>query len=146
MTIHSEPSKGTQFVIRLPLSLSIVYAIVFKLGEYTLSIPTSNVASIETTEATSSEQSGAFYDLGDRLGIDAHTTKPTYILKVRQAPDINGETARETPVRFAVDTIIGNMPLMVMPLGELLSRAGAFAGVGIMENGGISIFLDMDKI
>lgn len=123
MTIHSEPSKGTQFVIRLPLSLSIVYAIVFQLGEYTLSIPTSNVASIERTEATSSEQSGAFYDLGDRLGIDAHTRKPTHILKLRQPPDINGSTARETPVRLAVDTIIGNMPLMVMPLGELLARA-----------------------
>jgi hypothetical protein len=38
------------------------------------------------------------------------------------------------------------MPLMVMPLGELLARAGAFDGVGIMENGGISILLDMDKL
>ncbi len=146
MSIHSEPLKGTQFVMRLPLSLSIVYAIVCKLGEYTLSIPTSNVVSIERTEATSSEQSGTFCDLGDRLGIDAHTTKPTHILKVRQVPNINGETARKTPVRFAVDSIIGNMPLMVMPLGELLARAGFFAGAGIMENGGISILLDMDKI
>ena len=146
MTIHSEPSKGTQFVIRLPLSLSIVYAIVFQLGEYILSIPTSNVASIERTEAISSEESGAFYDLGDRLGIDAQTRKPTRILKLRQPPGINGATAGETPVRFAVDAIIGNMPLMVMPLGELLARAGSFAGVGIMENGDISILLDMDKL
>ena len=146
MTIHSQPSEGTQFTIRLPLSLSIVDAIVCKLGEYTFSIPTSNVASIEMTEATSSEQSGAFYDLGDRLGIDAHTRKPTHIIKIRRPPGINGATARETPVRFAVDTIMGNMPLMVMPLGELLARAGPFAGVGIMENGDISILLDMDKL
>jgi len=146
MTIHSEPSEGTQFIIRLPLSLSIVYAIVCRLGKYTLSIPTSNVSSIERIEATSLEQGGSFYDLGDRLGIGAHTTKPTHILKVRQAPGINGSTARETPVRFAVDAIIGNMPLMVMPLGELLAKAGSFAGVGIMENGGISVFLDMDKL
>jgi len=146
MTIHSEPSEGTQFIIRLPLSLSIVYAIVCKLGGYTFSIPTSNVSSIERIEATSSEQSGSFYDLGERLGIDAHTTKPTHILKVRRLPGINGSAARETPVRFAVDAIIGNMPLMVMPLGELLAMAGSFAGVGIMENGGISVFLDMDKL
>ena len=145
MSIHSEPSKGTQFTIQLPLSLSIVYAIVCKLGEHTLSIPTSNVASIEKAEAVSSEQSGAFSDLGDRLGIDARTTKPTHILKIRQPSGVNGATARETTVRFAVDSVIGNMPLMVMPLGELLARAGSFAGVGIMENGGISILLDMDK-
>lgn len=146
MTIHSEPSKGTQFVIRLPLSLSIVYAIVFKLGKYTLSIPTSNVASIERAEATSSEQSGALYDLGDRLGIDARTRKPKHILKLRQPPGINSATDGEILVRFAVDTIIGNMPLMVMPLGELLAGAGSFAGVGIVENGDISILLDMDEL
>jgi len=146
MTIHSEPAKGTQFVIRLPLSLSIVYAIVFKLGGYTLSIPTSNIASIERAEAKSSEQSGVFYDLGNRFGIDAHTRKPTHILKLRQLPGINGATARETPVRFAVDTIIGNMPLMVMPLGQLLARAGSFAGVGVMGNGDISVLLDMENL
>jgi len=146
MTIHSEPSKGTQFIIRLPLSLSIVYAIVFRLGEYTLSIPTSNVASIERTETTSLEQNGASYDLEDRLGIDTHTRRPTHILKLRQPPGINGATDRGTPVRVAVDTIIGNMPLMVMPLGELLVMAGSFAGVGIMENGDISILLDMEKL
>ncbi len=146
MTIHSESSKGTGFVIRLPLSLSIVYAIVFTLGPYTLSVPTSHVELIERKEATSSEQIKVFYDLGDRLGLDGLKRMPTHILKLRQPPGINGATARKAPVRFAVDTIIGNIPLMVMPLGELLARARSFAGVGIMENGDISLLLDVEKL
>jgi two-component system, chemotaxis family, sensor kinase CheA len=146
MTIYSEPLKGTQFVIRLPLSLSILYAIVFKLGPYTLSLPTSHVASIEPREGAFSGQNSACYDLGDRLGIDPRTRKPTHILKLRRPTVIDGETARETPERFAVDAVIGNMPLMVMPLGELLARTGSFAGVGIMENGDLSVLLDMEKL
>lgn len=144
MTIHSEPSKGTQFVISLPLSLSIVYAIVFRIGPYTLSVPTSHVASIE--RAASSEQGGHFYDMGDRLGIDPHTRKPTHILKLRQPSEIDHSPPTETPSRFAVDAVIGNMPLMVMPTGELLARTGSFVGVGIMENGDLSILLDMEKL
>ncbi|MBW1783053.1 MAG: Hpt domain-containing protein [Deltaproteobacteria bacterium] len=146
MTIHSEPSKGTQFVIRLPLSLSIVYAIVFTLGPYTLSVPTSHVESIERTETTSSAKSGALYDLEERLGINVHRRTPTHILQLRQSPAINGATATERPVRFDVDSIIGNMPLMVMPLGELLARTGSFAGVGIMEHGDISVLLDVERL
>jgi hypothetical protein len=46
----------------------------------------------------------------------------------------------------AADAIIGNMPLMAIPLGELLAKTGLFAGVGIMENGDISLILDLEKI
>ena len=47
---------------------------------------------------------------------------------------------------ISADAIIGNMPLMAMPLGELLAKTGLFAGVGIMENGDISLILDLEKI
>jgi len=134
IAIDSEPSKGTRFVIRLPLSLSIVYAIVFRLGPYTLSVPTAHVASIERRQAASSQPEEALYDLADRLGIHAPAVRPTHTIKLRRRP-----------VQFAVDAIIGNMPLMVMPLGELMARTGSFAGVGIMENGDLSILLDMEK-
>jgi len=145
MTIHSEPSKGTEFSIKLPLSLSIVYAIVFELGPHTLSVPTSHVASIERIEAAS-PSGGTFYDLGDRLRIHSGTRNPTHILKLRRPPSTKGETAGEIPDRFTIDAVIGNMPLMVMPSGELLARARSFAGVGIMENGDISILLDVENL
>ncbi len=145
LAIHSEPGHGTEFVIRLPLSLSIVYAIVFTLGPYTISIPTSCVESIEK-EGASSEGPGTFYDLGERLGIEVSGEKTGHILKLRQPPIIDSIPSEPPPDRLAVDAIIGNMPLMVMPLGELLARTGAFAGIGIMENGDISVLLDTEKL
>ncbi|HIJ19937.1 MAG TPA: hypothetical protein HPP58_02700 [Deltaproteobacteria bacterium] len=49
-------------------------------------------------------------------------------------------------MRFEVDSIIGNTPLMAMPVGELPAKAKIFAGVGMMENGEISMLLDMEKL
>jgi chemotaxis protein histidine kinase CheA len=45
-----------------------------------------------------------------------------------------------------VDNIIGNRPLMVMPVGELLSGIKLFSGIGIMENGDICLLLDADNL
>jgi len=146
LAIHSEPSKGTQFVIKLPLSLSIVYAIVFTLGPYTLSVPTAHVASIDRIEIRSKQQNETFYDLRDRLGIHPRGARPKHIIKLRYPPVIDPAPSGHPPVGFAVDTVIGNMPLMVMPLGELMARTGSFAGVGIMENGDLSILLDVEKL
>ncbi|MCF8142574.1 MAG: Hpt domain-containing protein [Deltaproteobacteria bacterium] len=145
MTIHSQPLEGTEFVIALPLSLSIMYAIVFELGPYTLAVPTSHVASIEKMEIPSTGAGGEVYDLGDRLGIGPHMRNPTRIIKLRRPPSINGTLPGGTPDCFTVDAVIGNVPLMIMPSGELLAKAGSFAGIGIMENGDISILLDMEK-
>lgn len=146
MTIRSEISKGTQFTIKLPLSLSIVYAIVFKLGGYTLSVPTSHVESIERPGAILPEERESFYDLKSFLKIDTKGKIPSHILKLRQPAKLEVSNSHAGPVRFAVDSIVGNMPLMVMPLGEILAKADAFAGVGVMENGDISILLDMEKL
>ena len=146
MTIHSEPSKGTQFVINLPLSLSIVYAIVFKLGKHTLSVPTSSVESIEKGGEDFPEEKDLFYDLAGSLKIDTDGERPSHILKLKRPVRMEGPDSTGGPVRFAVDAIIGNMPIMVMPLGELLAKTGSFAGVGLMESGDISILLDMEKL
>ena len=136
MSIQSEPSKGTGFIIKLPVSLSIIYTITFKIGNYTLSIPTSNVESVARMEHISPEDSTSFYDLRGLLGIDNNEGECFHILKLKD----------HATIALAVDSIIGNKPLVVMPVGELLAKAKLFAGVGIMENGDISILLDIENL
>jgi chemotaxis protein histidine kinase CheA len=49
-------------------------------------------------------------------------------------------------MKLIVDNVIGNRPLMILPVGELLSRIKLFSGIGIMENGDISILIDVDNL
>ncbi|MFH1931558.1 MAG: ATP-binding protein [Pseudomonadota bacterium] len=145
MTITSEPSKGTEFIIKLPVSLSVIYAITFKIGKYTLSIPTSNVKSIDRNEHVSPEEISSLYDLSGLLNVD-NKGKLSHFLKLRHLGRENSFSTAGGVEELAVEKIIGNRPLMVMPVGELLAKVGFFAGVGIMENGDISILLDIEKL
>ena len=156
MTISSEPSKWTEFIIKLPVSLSVIYAITFKIGKYTLSIPTLNVESIRR-EHISPGDINSFYDLRGLLGVDNNGREFFHILRLKGPEEKSSyhrpasyrqpeSGSKASNIELAVDSIIGNKPLMVMPVEELLAKARIFAGVGIMENGDISILLDIENL
>lgn len=145
MTTNSEPSKGTEFIIKLPVSLSVIYAITFKVGKYTLSIPTSNVKSVDRREDISPEEINSLSDFSGLLGVDKKE-EFSHFLKLRYPRQESNINTNSGVVELAVDSIIGNRPIMVMPMGELLTKTKFFAGVGIMENGDISILLDIEKL
>lgn len=146
ITIDSVPEKGTEFTIKLPVSLSIVYAINFRLGEYNLSIPTSNVVSIHRRGNVFSEDMDFYYDLKGLLGIKDNVKKESHVVKLRHPGEKYTEKGAGVEMEVAVDSIIGNKPIMVMPVGELLAKVRLFAGVGILENGDISIMLDIENL
>jgi chemotaxis protein histidine kinase CheA len=145
ITIDSVPEKGTGFTVKLPVSLSVVYAINFRLGEYTLSIPTSNFVSIDRRETIFSEDMDFYYDLRGLLGIKDDGRKEFHVLKLRHPGEKYTENGARVEMEVAVDSIIGNKPIMVMPVGELMAKVRLFAGVGILENGDISILLDIEN-
>ena len=146
MKVHSEPLKGTQFVITLPLSLSIIYAVLFRLGKYTLAIPTSYVEAIENRGSDLSDNGGPVCDLRGLLRMDADGAGTGQIIRLRKSPSSDPSLSEKGGMGIAADVIIGNMPLMAIPLGEFLAKTRLFAGVGIMENGDISLILDLEKI
>jgi len=141
IAIASDPGRGTEFLIRLPVSLSVVYAITFKLGPYMLSIPTANVESIDQWDGMDSAEKKGLYDLGARLGVGKSRVF-SHVMNVKYSEIENIIAPGHKRIKFAVDTIIGNKAVMVMPVGELLAKTRAFGGVGIMENGDITMLLD----
>ncbi|MFH0844911.1 MAG: ATP-binding protein [Pseudomonadota bacterium] len=145
LTIRSESLKGTEFIMRLPVSLSIIHTVTFKVGEYLLSIPTSDVESIQRREARSSEDEPC-YDLRGLLGVKENQERSPYILRFKLAGEKYTKEEMETEIAVAVDSVIGNKRMMVMPIGEILSKAKVFSGVGIMENGDVSILFDIKNL
>ena len=146
MKIRAEPSMGTRFSISLPLSLSIIYAVLFRLGKYVLAIPTSHVEAIERRGSKSSEKVEQFCDIRRLLKMDADVAGKGHIIRLRQSATPHVPPSDRKGLGVSADAIIGNMPLMAIPLGELLAKTGLFAGVGIMENGDISLILDLEKL
>jgi two-component system, chemotaxis family, sensor kinase CheA len=146
LSISSEPGKQTEFTIKLPISLSVIYAIVFTLGNHTLAVPTLNVKSIGRLYDSSKDNDGTYYDIRKHLGIADGEKKLTNFLSLKYAGPPAGSGSESGGLKLLADNIIGNRPLMVLPVGELLSRIKLFSGVGIMENGDISMLLDVDNL
>lgn len=143
MSIRSRASQGTQLIIRLPLSLSLVYAVTFCLDRFTLSIPTAHVEGIRGVGTTDEEEMDAPDRLRKLLSIEGNRERASHIIELKYQGPLE---APKKALRFTVDAILGNRPLMVMPVGELLAKTQLFSGVGIMENGGISVLLDTEKM
>lgn len=146
MSVHTEPGKGTRFVMKLPLSLSIIYAVIFRLDKFILAIPTSHVETIENELSDSTKENVCLIDLRRLFKIDNRPEKYNHIIRLRALSIPEVGTNGDVVEYVAADVIIGNMPLMAMPVGEFLAKTGFFAGVGIMENGEIALVLDMERI
>ena len=144
MKIVSKPTVGTEFQVRLPLTLSIVQALTFTVDGYTLSIQTSQVDAIDRVSNLSAAQYGKVQSLGELIGIGRNQAMLHVIFLKSPAQQKLG-VIEDLPT-IGVDSIIGNRPLMVLPVGELLASAGVFAGVGIMENGDVTMVLDVEKV
>jgi len=149
LTIDSEPLKGTEFSITLPMSLSVIYAITFKVGKYRLSIPTSDVKCVDRVGRTGTKESHPLLDLRIALGLvgrEEENKESAQILELATRAENDGYDGRTGPISVIVDRVVANRPLMIMGVGELLARTTLFAGVGIMDNGEISILLDTEKL
>ncbi|MCP4668190.1 MAG: hypothetical protein GY849_17710, partial [Deltaproteobacteria bacterium] len=145
MMIASAPEKGTRFIIKLPLSLSMIHTVTFKVGLYTLSIPTFMVKSINRKKGPLPEEGNSVYDLRRLFGVTG-TREFVHILNLKSPVGKNGSKGGKGFSKLAVDGIIENRALMVMPAGEVLSKAGLFNGVGIMKNGDLSIVLSVESL
>ena len=132
--------------MKLPLSLSIIYAVIFRLDKFILAIPTSHVETIENESSDSTKENVCLIDLRRLFKIDNRPEKYNHIIRLRALSIPEVGTNGDVVEYVAADVIIGNMPLMAMPVGEFLAKTGFFAGVGIMENGEIALVLDMERI
>ncbi|MFH2044974.1 MAG: ATP-binding protein [Pseudomonadota bacterium] len=146
LSISSEIGKGTEFTIKLPLSLSIIYAIVFSIGKYNLAVPTLYVESISNIDASSDEDITSYYDIKKYIGATDNEKSPFNVLNLKYFNSQSAIIGNKPNLRFLVDNIIGNRPLMVLPTGELLSSIKLFSGIGIMENGDIALLLDIENL
>jgi two-component system chemotaxis sensor kinase CheA len=142
MSIHSKPSQGTELIIRLPVSLFLMNCLTFKVDNYAMSIPTSMIISVDRDLPGNK----GLYNLRGLMGIKDDPDKWGHTLKVLIPYKKVNDEPEEKTIAFSVDKVIGNKRIMVMPAGELLSKTGLITGVGITDNGQISVILDVESL
>lgn len=152
LTLTTEPDRGTSFVLRLPLSITIVDALVFEVAGHRYAVPLSSVEELVEVDAAkvvtgpAPRAGGLATGLMERRGFAmpivglnaamglAQQALGSKALVIRQGDE---------PVAFAVDRMMGQQEIVVRPLDDLLVKVAGISGAADLGDGRPTLVLDL---
>ncbi len=149
--IESVHGKGSTFIIRLPLTLAIIQALMVNLGEEKYAIPLNNIRIITTI---SSDKISKVQNQEVILYRD-QTLPIIRLADELEVPDRKEEEGNLTVVivkkgnveaGLVVDGLIGQQEIVIKSLGKYLGGVKAIAGATILGNGGVALIVDPNQL
>ncbi|OHW62779.1 chemotaxis protein CheA [Andreesenia angusta] len=148
--VKTEEGQGSKFIIRLPLTLAIIQALLIKLSDEIYAIPLSSISEISTIKRESirkvQEQEVILFrnktlpiiDLSNVLGLSRELeAEDLTIVIVRKG---------EKEAGLIIDGLIGQQEIVIKSLGKFLLDTPYLAGATILGNGRISLILDVNSL
>ncbi|WP_300379606.1 chemotaxis protein CheA [Clostridium sp.] len=144
--VISEEGKGSNFIIKLPLTLQIIQALLVKVGEETLAISLGFIDRVidykeKNIKKTNGEEVIVYRDgiiplirLNEILNINNEETKKKFIIIVKIG---------EKTVGLLVDSLLGQQEIVIKPLGKTLKSLKEYIGATILGNGLVTLILDV---
>ena len=148
--IISEINVGTNFIIRIPLTLAIIQALLVNLGEEIYAVPLSSI-----TEITSIKEESIRNIQGQEIILYRGKTIPIVRLNNLMGVETLEEKTEhvvivvrkgEKQAGLLVDDLIGQQEIVIKPLGKYLSNIKYLSGATILGNGSISLIIDVNSI
>lgn len=151
LTIHSMSGRGSRFVMRLPITVSIINALIVQCGQFDLALPLNAVArTMELKRTEILENAGSPTILVDGAQIPLRSLRQSLNL-----PPAETEDALTTAVlcdvggnilAFSVDHISGQQEIFVRPLRSPLSRLRGVSGATITGDGRVLFIVDVSAL
>jgi two-component system, chemotaxis family, sensor kinase CheA len=150
--VDSKPGFGSKFSVQLPLTLSIISAMLVRLGSEKYAIPLSSI--VETSAIQKSQIRNIH---GNKMVDYRNSVIPLVsISKLFEVPDFNEEQEDETEivvvrkgdkqVALMVDEFIGQQEIVLKTLGKYLSGLFAISGATILGDGQVALIIDPNAL
>lgn len=147
--LYSEEGKGSTFVIKLPLTLQIIQALLVKVGEETLAISLGFIDRVidykeEKIKRSNGKEVIIYRDeviplvrLNETLDIEASATDKKFVIIV----NVGDKT-----IGLLVDSLLGQQEIVIKPLGKTLKNLDQYIGATILGNGLVTLILDVGAL
>ncbi|TVY10637.1 chemotaxis protein CheA [Paenibacillus cremeus] len=150
--VHSKWGKGSKFSVQLPLTLSIISAMLVRLGQEKYAIP---LSSIVETMAVKREQVRSVH--GNRMIDYRNSVIPLIPLgQLFDVPGCGEESGTETQIvvirkgeklaAITVDEFIGQQEIVLKSLGKYLTNLFAVSGATILGDGQVALIIDTNAL
>lgn len=148
VVVYSTQGKGTNFSVQLPLTLSIISAMLVRLGSEKYAIP---LSSIVETGIVKQSQIRTIH--GNKMLEFRNSHIPLISLsKIFSIPDYDESTEEETEivvvrkgerlVAMAVQDFIGQNEIVIKNLGKYLPEVQGISGATILGDGQVALIID----
>jgi len=149
--VDSKQGRGSKFIIRLPLTLAIIQALLVNVGAEKYAVPLNNIKEI-TTIASSTIRKVQ----NNEVVLYRNATLP--ILRLSNLLNVEVEAKNEEEeyivvivkkgdktAGLIVDHLIGQQEIVIKSLGKFLSNIKAIAGATILGNGSVALIVDTNS-
>lgn len=148
INVVSEVHKGTTFIIKLPLTLSIIQALLIKAGGEVFALPLSLIEKIESVEEDGileshnkelymyREKAIPVIRVNEKLGMTS-VGKNQYIIVTMIGDKYYG---------LLVEDLIGQQEIVIKKLGNIINKMRQYLGATILGNGDITLILDIQAL
>jgi two-component system chemotaxis sensor kinase CheA len=148
--VDSKPGQGTKFVVKLPLTLAIIQALMVAVRDEIYAIPLSTVN--ETTMLSSEDirliqnqevivlrgNVLPLYRLDSLLEVPGETVSDeSYVVVVHKG---------NKQIGLVVDRLIGQQEIVIKSLGKVLAGTPGIAGAIVAGDGNVRLILDIDTL
>lgn len=148
INVISEVNKGTSFIIKLPLTLSIIQALMIKVGEETLALPLGiieKIVKVEQNEIIESHSNEIYF----------YREKAITVIRINEKLSIESEGIDKHIIivllgqhyyGLLVDELIGQQEIVIKKLNGILGKMKEYLGATILGNGDVTLILDTSTL
>ena len=150
--VENTRGKGSKFIIRLPLTLAIIQALMVTIGEEKYAIPLNAIRDITTINADTIRNVH-----GQDVVLNRNSVLPIIWLgRMLDVPNIAGDRNQELTAvvvkkgdknaAVIVDSLIGQQEIVIKTLGKFLSGIKMIAGATILGDGQVALIVDTNSL
>jgi two-component system chemotaxis sensor kinase CheA len=148
VSIKSTPGKGTTFYLKVPLTLAIIKALLFRVGDRLYAVPLASV--VEITRTTQ----GALHRV-DNHDVMQLRNEVLTLLHLSDLAEPRGETqkmfvvvisANERKFGLVVDQLVGEEELVIKAMDDHLVATDLVSGASILGDGTVVLILNLSSV
>jgi two-component system chemotaxis sensor kinase CheA len=152
VAVESKPGKGTKFSVQLPLTLSIISAMLIRVNDEKYAIPLSSIVETAVIRKSSIRNVQGVPLLDYRNSVIPLVS----LAQIYQVPD-NGQPERdeteiviikkgEKMAALSVSELIGQQEIVLKNLGKYLNNVFALSGATILGDGQVALIMDTNAL
>ncbi|MBN1523944.1 MAG: chemotaxis protein CheA [Spirochaetales bacterium] len=150
VSVWSEKNEGTQFMIKLPLTLAIIQGLLVRVGENIFAIPITSV--LETLRLKAGEikriDNYEVFDLREDV-ISLVRLHQIFNIPEQEKSDtlfVVVVGSRGARIGLLVDSLIGEEDIVIKPLKDRFTKSPGIAGATILGDGTVSLIIDVGQL